>query len=279
MREYYKIGELAAQFGISTDMLRLYDEMGILPARRDEENGYRLYDRSDLICLSYIRRLRRSGMPLEDIRLLVSEGTPEKSLELLTLQRQRIAEQLQELEILHALTGDYIDGIVRTQNMLGNYQLLYSPRFLLYPFVSGMEDVLDAFYSITKSRAPRIGFSMPKELLQDKDSYRLFLSGTPKQWNVNTFIILPDFDGNLEVPEGSGIDIYPPTLCMYTAIRCLRGKDYSDLSRFFHYIHQQGYRVVGDLHLIAVSFRNGIEQNEDYYLVWVPVDSGPCPEE
>ena len=278
MKNYYKIGELAAQFGISTDMLRLYDEMGILPAHRDAANGYRLYDRSDLICLSYIRYLRRSGMTLEDIRLLMNEGSPSRALEMMQIQRQRIAEQIRELEILQAITDDYIKSIGHMQEMLGTYSLCVSPRYLLYPFVPDMEGVLDAFYAITKRRSPRLGFTVPKALLRDTDSHRRFLKDNPKHWNVKSMLVLPDYEGNLEVPEGSGIDIFPPTLCMCTSLHCILDKDYSSLARFIQYVHQQGYRITGDLHMMAVSFRNGAEQNEDYYQVWLPVEGGPCPE-
>ena len=42
MSTYYKIGEIAALYGISTDILRYYEELGILVPRR-APNGYRIY--------------------------------------------------------------------------------------------------------------------------------------------------------------------------------------------------------------------------------------------
>ena len=42
MSTFYKIGEIAALYGISTDILRYYEELGILVPRR-APNGYRVY--------------------------------------------------------------------------------------------------------------------------------------------------------------------------------------------------------------------------------------------
>ena len=53
MSTYYKIGEIAALYGISTDILRYYEELGILVPRR-APNGYRIYRTEDLWCLNAV---------------------------------------------------------------------------------------------------------------------------------------------------------------------------------------------------------------------------------
>ena len=278
MSERYFIGAMATQFGISTDTLRLYDEMGILPAHRDENNGYRYYHRDDLICLSYILRLRRTGMSLEDIRFLVTDGAPEKALEMMTAQRERIAEQIRDLQMIYAFTGDYIDTLRSTQQMLGRYRLSTSPRMLLFPFVPDMESVMDAFHTISTERIPHFSFIVPQSLLTGPDCYKTFLSDDPSHWNMKNVILLADQDGTIDVPDGCGIDVLPPMRCMHTAIRCIRGKDYSEISHFIRYVLQQGYRITGDLYSVTSSLRNESERNVDYYKLWLPVEGGPCPD-
>ncbi len=60
MSTFYKIGEIAALYGVSTDVLRYYEELGILVPRRGS-NGYRIYRTEDLWCLNIIRDLRELG--------------------------------------------------------------------------------------------------------------------------------------------------------------------------------------------------------------------------
>ena len=54
MSTFYKIGEIASLYNISTDILRYYEELGILVPRR-APNGYRIYRTEDLWCLNVIR--------------------------------------------------------------------------------------------------------------------------------------------------------------------------------------------------------------------------------
>ena len=60
MKEYYKIGEISALYGIGTDSLRYYEEIGILKPHRDN-NGYRMYGIGDIRTLNILRDLRTIG--------------------------------------------------------------------------------------------------------------------------------------------------------------------------------------------------------------------------
>ncbi|MES9607067.1 MerR family transcriptional regulator [Actinomadura sp. NPDC000929] len=65
-----RIGELAARAGVSTRMLRYYEQQGLLPARR-AANGYREYEESDLRLVAQIRALLETGFTLDDTRPFV----------------------------------------------------------------------------------------------------------------------------------------------------------------------------------------------------------------
>ncbi len=64
------IGELAERAGVSTRMLRYYDEQGLLASRRSA-NGYRTYDDVDLRAVREIRTLMDNGFSLEETRPFV----------------------------------------------------------------------------------------------------------------------------------------------------------------------------------------------------------------
>lgn len=64
------IGELAQRAGVSTRMLRYYDEQGLLASRRSS-NGYRTYDEVDLRAVREIRTLMDNGFSLEETRPFV----------------------------------------------------------------------------------------------------------------------------------------------------------------------------------------------------------------
>ena len=62
-----KIGELAAQFGISRDTLRFYERQGLLRLPSRTSSGHRVYDSEAIDRLGFIRGAQRFGLTLEDI--------------------------------------------------------------------------------------------------------------------------------------------------------------------------------------------------------------------
>lgn len=67
------IGEMARDGGLSVSALRFYDRAGVLvPAWVDPVSGYRWYGPEQLEEARLLARLRRAGMPLADIRLVLA---------------------------------------------------------------------------------------------------------------------------------------------------------------------------------------------------------------
>lgn len=67
------IGEMARDSGLGVSALRFYDRAGVLvPAWVDPVSGYRWYEPEQLQEARLLARLRRSGMPLADIRLVLA---------------------------------------------------------------------------------------------------------------------------------------------------------------------------------------------------------------
>ncbi|MEU6367444.1 MerR family transcriptional regulator [Streptomyces sp. NPDC046931] len=67
------IGEMARDSGLSVSALRFYDRAGVLvPAWVDPVSGYRWYQPEQVEEARLLVRLRRAGMPLADIRLVLA---------------------------------------------------------------------------------------------------------------------------------------------------------------------------------------------------------------
>jgi DNA-binding transcriptional MerR regulator len=62
-----RIGPLAAQAGVSSDTVRHYERLGLLPAPRRAPNGYRQYPESTLQRLTVIRNAVRCGFSLREL--------------------------------------------------------------------------------------------------------------------------------------------------------------------------------------------------------------------
>lgn len=97
MSTFYKIGEIAALYNISTDILRYYEELGILVPRRTS-NGYRIYRTEDLWCLNVIRDLRELGFSMEQIKAYIENRSIDSSLELLQKEMDVIDRHIDRLK-------------------------------------------------------------------------------------------------------------------------------------------------------------------------------------
>ncbi|MFE7069153.1 MerR family transcriptional regulator [Streptomyces sp. NPDC057620] len=62
-----RIKELSERVGVSTRLLRYYEEQGLLAPRR-EENGYRCYEETAVERVEHIRGLLGAGLTTEIIR-------------------------------------------------------------------------------------------------------------------------------------------------------------------------------------------------------------------
>jgi DNA-binding transcriptional MerR regulator len=79
MENLMPIGEFASYSRLSQKALRLYGENGLLPpAWVDPESGYRYYRVDQLREATLIALLRRSGMPLAEIRAFLRDPTVER---------------------------------------------------------------------------------------------------------------------------------------------------------------------------------------------------------
>lgn len=67
-----KINEVEPLVGITKKNIRFYEEQKLLSPRRNSENGYRDYGEEEIRILRRIKLLRKLGVPIEEIRQMLS---------------------------------------------------------------------------------------------------------------------------------------------------------------------------------------------------------------
>jgi len=86
----YTIKEIADLAGVTTRTIRYYDEIGLLIPSETGENGYRYYDRENLLLLQQIMFYRELDVSLKDVQLILNR--PEFTM-LTALEEHRITLQ------------------------------------------------------------------------------------------------------------------------------------------------------------------------------------------
>jgi len=117
----YSIGEFSKIVGVSEHTLRYYEKEGLIKVNRDE-NNVRVYSDKEKLWVETLLHLKKSGMPLKDMKQFIMWGymgdeTMEERLALLKNHRKKVVEEYekirQSLEFLDTKINFY-------ENELGN---------------------------------------------------------------------------------------------------------------------------------------------------------------
>jgi DNA-binding transcriptional MerR regulator/effector-binding domain-containing protein len=93
------IGDFARMTHLSVKALRHYHDVGLLdPAEIDEYSGYRYYEAGQVVTAQVIRRFRDLGMPLDDIRALLTAPDVEGRSEVIIAHLERMESQLSQTQ-------------------------------------------------------------------------------------------------------------------------------------------------------------------------------------
>lgn len=109
------IGDLAAATRCTVPTIRYYEEIGLLPQAPRRRSGHRVYGHSDLRRLTFIRRCRDFGFPIEQIReLVVLAGSPRHDCtaarDLAAQHLGEVRRKLRELQALERSLEAYVEA-------------------------------------------------------------------------------------------------------------------------------------------------------------------------
>jgi DNA-binding transcriptional MerR regulator len=106
----YKIGDLAAMFGLTLRTLRYYEELGLLKAEDRADGVHRRYTQNNIVYLKRIEQLKSYGLNLAEIKDFFSLAESDRSGE--SCRRRLIDSYKARLALLEA-ESEAIDSRMR----------------------------------------------------------------------------------------------------------------------------------------------------------------------
>jgi len=122
-----KIAEVSEQYGLSSDTLRYYERVGLIPPVNRNESGIRDYNELDLRRVEFIKCMRSAGLPVEvliEYVGLVQQGdkTIEARKEILKVQRElllaRMKEMQKTLDVLNRKIEVYENAVLKKEKQM-----------------------------------------------------------------------------------------------------------------------------------------------------------------
>lgn len=100
---HMSIKEFSRLTGISRELLRFYDKIGLLTPESRGENNYRYYGFQQIELANLISGLRSIDVGLEDIRNYLSERSPERMIEFFQERDANIDQEVERLKSIQEL--------------------------------------------------------------------------------------------------------------------------------------------------------------------------------
>lgn len=91
------ISQLAKRVGLSRSTLLYYERIGLITPRRRSMSNYRLYGSGDVERLEQVCLYREMGVPLKEIRSLLSDDSGSRSVEILRRRLTDLAHEITRL--------------------------------------------------------------------------------------------------------------------------------------------------------------------------------------
>lgn len=117
--EIHGIAEVAELTGLTKDTLRWYEREGLIPAVDRDGAGRRQYDDALVRMLHLLVRLRRTGMPVAQVKHfvdLMEEGAASHGRRITLLQEHRL-RLIEQIAALH-------DDLQAVGDKIGHYEVL-----------------------------------------------------------------------------------------------------------------------------------------------------------
>ncbi|MEH7024202.1 MerR family transcriptional regulator [Priestia megaterium] len=113
--KYFTTGEFANLCRVKKQTLFHYDEIGLLSPKIKKENGYRYYSYEQFEVFQVISLFKEFGVPLKEIKTLLTDKKPRNMITLLKEKSFEIEEKIRSL--------NHLQAIIQTRLQLAKYAL------------------------------------------------------------------------------------------------------------------------------------------------------------
>jgi Cu(I)-responsive transcriptional regulator len=109
------IGVASKSSGVSSKMIRHYEELGIIPKPSRSDSGYRKYSENDVHILRFIRHSRELGFSMKDIKQLVNlwKNKSRSSAQVKSIakkHRDELQKKLVEIQAIISTLDDLVEN-------------------------------------------------------------------------------------------------------------------------------------------------------------------------
>ena len=255
--------------GISPDLIRYYEEKGVVSPAKDPSNNYRYYDTWDINYLIDCLWYKNFGFGIEQIGNMVAECSYDALYQRLEDKSEDIMAVIRRQEMLLQRIKMFCMRLATTKSHLGTCEILQSSEFLKY--VNRRNFTYDNSLAIRELNRKwlkympfsRRYFEMPKDAFAEvRGDY---------EWG---FSLEMQYVEEFNVERKPPVEFMPSRQCIHSAFKIIGKNQFSSshIDFMFRYAEENDLKVTGDAfgNLTCSVVEEG--QPVGYFEVWLPVE-------
>lgn len=102
------VSEVSRDFGVSTRMLRYYEQEGLISSKRRDDYAYRIYDEAAVRRLRQILLLRKLRIPLKQIAVILNSADRSETVSILIDKIKELEEEISSLKIIRDILSEIV---------------------------------------------------------------------------------------------------------------------------------------------------------------------------
>ncbi len=111
------ISQVSKSFGISTRMLRYYEQAGLIDSYRRDDYAYRMYNETVLSRLRQILILRKLRIPLKQIKVILQKPDAVTAIEIFRENISELVEEIAALSTIKSILSRFVDELQKTTDV------------------------------------------------------------------------------------------------------------------------------------------------------------------
>lgn len=115
--ELMTVSQVSRSLGISTRMLRYYEQAGLVESLRQEGYAYRIYDEKAVLRLKQILMLRRLRIPVRQIKAILQKEDAVAAIEIFRENIRNLNEEMTALSVVKEILNHFVEELSRTAEL------------------------------------------------------------------------------------------------------------------------------------------------------------------
>lgn len=115
--ELMTVSQVSRSLGISTRMLRYYEQAGLVESLRQEGYAYRIYDEKAVLRLKQILLLRRLRISVRQIKAILLKEDAVAAIEIFRENIRNLNEEMTALSVVKEILNHFVEELSRTAEL------------------------------------------------------------------------------------------------------------------------------------------------------------------